>query len=286
MTYQLEQGRFGPRLVVTGEWDDSLRAVLRPDGVRELMLNYARGWKGHDLRFLPTLDFLEGLVIIHRTLNDDSAVEAVATLRHLQLSTYCRNSLDFSKLPNLEDCGLRWRKRTEGLFSQPALRRLYLVDYPEKTLEAFSELSGLRALSLSGGKLGTTAGIEAVVNLSELGLFHLRHLQRVEEVGRLVKLRVLEIEHCRHIGDIDELAQLQSLIRLRLDECGAIRSLWPLHQNQDLRELFFVGSTNVVDGDLNVLLGLPNLKALSYKNRRHYSHTREELARALGLEEP
>lgn len=109
MKYVIEEGRYGPRLVLTGTWDEAIGQILRNRGIRELMLNYARGWTGNDLGFLPTLDFLEGLDVIHRTLKDDAAVQSLSRLRHLQLSTYCRNAIDFSQLPNLEDCALRWR---------------------------------------------------------------------------------------------------------------------------------------------------------------------------------
>lgn len=277
MQYVIEEGRYGPRLVLIGEWDDRIVQILTDLGIRELMLNYARGWTGNELDFLPALDFLEGVVVIHRTLKNDSAVQSLPRLRHLQLSTYCRNGIDFSQLPILEDCAFRWRKHTEYLLESTRLSRLYLDDYPGKDLQAFTALSALTSLTLSGGKLVTTDGVERLAGLGKLGLFYLRHLNSLAGLGRVSQLRVFEVEKCPAIGEISELATLHHCVRVRLDECGAIESLNPLKGDTELAQLFFVGSTNVLDGDLTALLELPRLVDVSFKNRRHYSHTREQL---------
>ena len=62
---------------------------------------------------------------------------------------------------------------------------------------------------------------------------------------------------------------------LGLDNMGDIQSLKPLAQLSQLHRVTFVESTNILDGDLSPLVGLPSLELVSFQNRRHYSHRRE-----------
>jgi hypothetical protein len=277
MSFLVEEGRYGPRLVVTGAWNPSIRNVLLSEGIRELMLNYARGWEGADLSFLRDLDELIGLVLIHRTLSDDSVVQELHQLRQLQLSTSCSNAIDFSKLHFLEDCALRWRYGINDLFQSRIMQRLYISDSPDQTFEKYSRLGALESLSLSGGSLESTDRIEALSRLSHLGFFHLRRLSSLRGISTLSGLRVLELEKCPGIMDISELAPLCQLTKLRIDECGPIRTLGELQNFDSLEELYFIGSTKILDGNLQLLFELPRLRTVWFQNRRGYSHTREEV---------
>jgi hypothetical protein len=48
-----------------------------------------------------------------------------------------------------------------------------------------------------------------------------------------------------------------------------------------LEALFFYESTNVLDGRIDVLLELPRLSETAFMNRRHYTHTMEQIERAI-----
>ena len=62
-----------------------------------------------------------------------------------------------------------------------------------------------------------------------------------------------------------------------LVDCGKVPSLRPISGLPNLRLLYFYGDTNVLDGELDYLRALP-LEDVAFKNRRHYSLRREELA--------
>jgi hypothetical protein len=277
VAYLVEPGRYGSRLVVTGPWSEELRNLMVQNGIRELMLNYARGWTDVEARFLSDLQFLIGLVLIHRTLGDDSVVQQLPHLRQLQLSTYCSNPVDFSRLPQLEDCAISWRRGIDKLFESKILQRLYLLDAPEKTLSKFSHMQSLAQLSLSGGLLESTSGIEPVERLQQLGLYHLRRLRSISGVSTLRELRVLEVEKCPGVSAIAEVASLRKLQRLRLDDCGPVDSLKELQDHSHLEEVYFVGSTKIIDGDLSVLFELPSLRTVWFQNRRGYSHSLQDV---------
>jgi hypothetical protein len=69
---------------------------------------------------------------------------------------------------------------------------------------------------------------------------------------------------------------LLCLKKLFLNNCGDIQSLRPIQSLKDLEWVIFYESTNVLDGDLTPILHLKKLSRLSFQNRRHYSHKREE----------
>lgn len=92
---------------------------------------------------------------------------------------------------------------------------------------------------------------------------------------RALTLR-LHISTCTKIRDISPVATLNSLRELFLNTCGEIESIRPLRSLQDLEKFIFYESTNVLDGDLTPLKGLPKLKEVAFQNRRHYSHTAED----------
>lgn len=64
--------------------------------------------------------------------------------------------------------------------------------------------------------------------------------------------------------------------RARLIDLGSVSSLRCLSGLTELEEVLIYGSTNVRDGDLGWLANLPKVKNLSFQNRRHYTHKREE----------
>ena len=94
-------------------------------------------------------------------------------------------------------------------------------------------------------------------------------------IEELANLEELDINTCR-VGSIEEVGFLLGLKRLHLTNDGDIKSLKPLEILNGLEWVTFVQSTNIIDGDLSPLLRQKNLARVSFQNRRHYSHRREE----------
>lgn len=57
---------------------------------------------------------------------------------------------------------------------------------------------------------------------------------------------------------------------------GNIASLHSRDNLSDLEVVLFYESINIVDGDLLAVMRRQNLSRVSFQNRRHYSHRREE----------
>jgi protein phosphatase 1 regulatory subunit 7 len=101
-------------------------------------------------------------------------------------------------------------------------------------------------------------------------------LKKVEAIGG-TWVETLHIETCSSIQDFAALAKCKSLRRLRYINCGVIGSLAPLRDFKALEEFRFV-KTNVLDGDMTPLM---SLKSIGFENKRHYSHTPEQIDAAI-----
>jgi len=72
------------------------------------------------------------------------------------------------------------------------------------------------------------------------------------------------------------LSSLVNLGILHLNDDGILESLGPIALLANLREVLFYETTNIADGNLAMLKKLPQLEKVSFQNRRHYSHKRED----------
>lgn len=276
-TSAIEEGKYGRRLVARGTWSKNLLQKMRDAQIRELELNYAKGWKGEDYSFLEQLSDLAALEITDWNARDVASVNTLRTLRRLKIFTYCKTEIRFSQFPLLEECSLEWRPKARSLFEHTGVRKVFINKYPGKDLTAFEKMAGLRSLSLASPKIETLTGISALSKLTFLGLYVARRLTTLDGLEELIDLVQLEINDCPRIRNIAPLAPLQRLEELHLCNDGQLETLAPLAEHKDLRVLLFYESTNIEDGDLSVLQRLPRLEHVVFMNRRHYSHRRDDL---------
>ena len=73
---------------------------------------------------------------------------------------------------------------------------------------------------------------------------------------------------------------MSRLRKLHVSNANEIESLKPLEKLSGLEWVTFVESTDIRDGDLSPLLRQKNLSRVSFQNRRHYSHSREDFGAA------
>jgi hypothetical protein len=141
-------------------------------------------------------------------------------------------------------------------------------------------LSNLESLAILNAPIADLQGLRALTKLRSLRLSGLRCLKSLSGVEELANLEELEVHTCRAIRSIDEIRSLTHLKKLHLNNGGKIESLKPLAELTQLESVLFYESTDIVDGDLSPLLRLNNLARVSFQNRRHYSHRREDFGDA------
>lgn len=276
LPFTLEHGVYGPRASLTGPWVPAVSEYMRRENIRELYLNYARGWKGEDLSFLETLPDLLGFSIIDFGISDIARVHTLTALRALEISTYCSTPIDFARFPDLERTVFYWRSGSDSLFDLIKLRSLFVHRYVGSVSEPFGRLTTLTELSIANSDLLEIESVRQLSHLRFLGLYNLKKLKSLRGLQALFHLEALDVNGCKKLESINELKPLTKLRRLHLNDDGKVDSLRPLQGLTELEELLFYESTNVVDGDLAVIKELPRLKKISFQNRRHYSHRRED----------
>lgn len=277
-SYQLERGEFGLRAVLASDWDAETERSLLGQPIAELELNRGKGWRGQDLSFLSLFPELLALKIIGQTAESVSPIHVLHNLRSLSVMTYCKTELRFSEFPNLIECSLEWRPKAMSLFDCISLRKLFVKGFRGSDTELFGRLKNLESLAILGSGIQSLEGLRALIKLRSLRLGDMRKLHSLKGIEGLALLEKLEINTCRKISSVEEISSLANLRELYLDNMGDIQSLKPLASLSQLRRITFVESTNIRDGDLSPLLGFPNLELVSFQDRPHYSHRREEFA--------
>jgi len=265
-------------LVVKDGWFDEMARLVNSGRVDGIELNSSKGTWPDGLEFLADVPGLRHLILLDLQEEDVGPIQNLTQLESLNLSTYATSDFDFARLPKLRKAFVEWRKQYRNLSACTNLEELYLNGFWEKDAVALRPLVRLSKLSIGDSRaFSALHGIEGMNELRYLGLFglpKLHDLGSLESVGS--SLEVLKVNQCRYLTSLAPVGKLRGLRTLILADCGKVASLRPVTGLPLLEVLYFDGDTDVVDGDLE-FLRTASLKAVAFKNRRHYSLRREEL---------
>jgi hypothetical protein len=279
---QVEEGEYGRRAVVTSAWSEKMTGYLLNNGITDLELNDGKGWYGNDLSFLTNLQQLISFKIIDQKISSVDPIHFLFNLRALEITTYCKTEIKFLAFPKLEHCALEWRSKAASLFDCATLKKLFVNRYDGKDIVPFTRLVNLESLAILNAPVENLLGLSTLKKLRSLRLANLKRLTSLAGIEGLENLQELDIHTCRAIGSIEEISSLSQLQKLHLNNDGDIESLKPLDKLIGLKSVLFYESTNILDGDLSPLKRQQNLSRISFQNRRHYSHRREEFGIAYG----
>ena len=166
----LAGGAYGIRAVVHSAWSKEIADFVRRKEAVELELNQAKGWRGNDVSFLAELPGLESFEIFDFKIEDISPIHSLHNLKRLGITTYCKTPLNFSAFPQLESCGLEWRKRSTSLFQCLTLKKLFVNRYDGTNVDPFGQLSSLESLSILNAPIQNLNGLQPLENLRHLRL--------------------------------------------------------------------------------------------------------------------
>jgi hypothetical protein len=281
LTIEISSDLWGKKWVIRDSWTDAEARQVLASGISRVEIH------GFGQSALPSLSSLHGfaeLVVLTLNIMSDTAVTELTDLSALSLETYVRDQIDFRVFKRLERLHLNWRPGAETALENEAIRNLSLSRYPHTDLRPLAKLVGLQGLRIANApNLTSLAGITELPDLKRLWLIDDRELATVDDLaaGKPALVDLL-IDACRNVRNVDGLAAQTSLQSVSLLEDGRIASLRPLTSLRDLRLLIFYGSTRIEDGDLSLLLDLPNLTFVSFADRRHYSHDLASVLRQRG----
>ncbi|HAL45873.1 MAG: hypothetical protein A2Y12_14590 [Planctomycetes bacterium GWF2_42_9] len=270
----IENSKYGKRLILCSKLTEEVVRYCIQNDIKELELNWAKGFKSDDLALLKDLSQLEAFDICDYTIKDISGIGSLRNLKELNISTYCKTQIDLSNFTQLESLSLFWRKNTIGFEKLKNLRKLFLYKYNPitKDLSELAALDSLEYLSLKSPSIESIGNVTSLKqNLKFLGIYAATKLQNIDSLAELTNLQTLELDTCKKINQLDAIGKMKSLEKLSISNCGSIESLEPVSKLMNLNELRFIESTNIIDGNINIVSSLPKLEKIVFQNRRHYN---------------
>jgi internalin A len=267
-------------IVLNGGWRPEYAHTMEREGLTALSIRVP----DDRIDFLRALPDLRGLTLSAWEARDLQPLEGLTNLEVLTLNLPKRPrlSLDFNAFPSLRSLAVYWNPGFESLFSCGGLERLWMFGPPDGDLERFADLQSLRRLEVSEGRrLTATRGVERLHSLTFLGLYLQTGLRDLAGLGDAGGLRELQIESCKKLAAIEGVSGLAKVVHLKLANCGEIESITPLAGLLELETFAAWETTNVIDGDLQVLMQLPRLRSVAMKSRRHYKPSVEEIKAVL-----
>jgi len=275
-------GEYGVKAVIRSEWQEEYLTKLIQNNVKELELNDGKGWHSKNVDFLEFLPNLTAMTLINFKIDCIQGVQYLKKLNYLNLLTYCRDAINFKCFPELIDCSFEWINGSESLFAVDSLKSLSVNNYKEVESNLFSNLINLEKLEIMNSNMECISAITPLTNLKSLHLANLNKLDAVSGIQELLNLEELEIQKCKNVSEVTEIFELKKLRRLLLLDMGKINTIIGIENLTELEYLFFYESTNIIDGDLSSIWKLNKLAKISFQNRRHYSHNREEFGHLYG----
>jgi len=271
-----EKGMYGTKAIIKATWQDSFLINLLDKKIKELELNDGKGWRGENVNFLQSLPNIQSLTIIDLNIKSIDSIHCLNELQKIHLSTYCKSPINFHSFPKLTNCGFEWIKGSDSLFECTTLRSLGINRYDKQNCDAFSNLFNLEKLSILNSPIEYLQGLSSLRKLQYLCIANLKKVTSLHGLEDLQNLEELEVQKCKGIGSISEVLKLIKLKRLLLIDIGDIASIKGIENLTGLRDFLFYESTNIIDGDLSPVLKLKNLSKISFQNRKHYTHRRED----------
>ena len=248
---------------------------INSNKISRINLNSSHGYFLKNIDFVTEVaDVIEDINIVDDDINPKK-IESLHHLKKLRLNEY-DYPLDFSNFSQLESCGMRWRKNLSNLNACTKLKRLSLSKFPytEKTADFLMGLEQIESLEFVQSKF---ANLEFLQNFPNLKTFELWYIIVLENIDGLKycadSLNRLILDHCKRIENYEVLGQLTELKWLNVTDSRELENLYFLKKLKKLEHFAFV-NTNVVNGDISPAIGI---KHVGFFNKRHYSHTNEEI---------
>lgn len=280
--FELVANGDGVDLVVTGDWSAQAHEEIVEGRADGLVLNYARGFRERDLRFMEGLP-LRRLDILARTHSDVTPIYTLAgTLEVLNLQT-APTPIDLSRLPRLTRVGAGWAQIKATVASLAGLQELFVLAYSETDLSPLLGNKELLSLSMMDRpRVETLEGVEQFSWLRKLALplAPVHSLDPLRAASPL--LEVLDFSYCRNIQELDAIGSLSGLVQVDFSECREIESVGVFDSLSLIEGIFMWGSTRVLDADLSPIARLPRLRTLRMNSRKSYKPPVAEIKTAIG----
>lgn len=253
---------------------ESYVRYIRENDIKWISLNNLF-YSDENIEFLVDCSFIEKLSITSSSILDYSGLKHLNNLQSLSIEEP-KGEVDLSTITSLEELSTEFSKNVIGLDMLNKLKTLKLWKYnpKSKSLKELSSITSLEELQISQSNIRSLEGCENFANLKKFELNYLAKLEYIDEIEKNADTLIsLRFDYCKKIKNHDYVSCLRKLNLLAFDNCGEIPSIGFIRQMPNLENFIFV-NTNITDGDLSPCIGL---KYVGFLNKKHYSHTREDL---------
>lgn len=237
------------------------------DGLR--VFSVLRNQKVKDLHFLSDLTFLRTLDITGKFDEDLSFLKKLKELRKLTLNIWGNFSIDLSHQINLEILIISWGSGiVNGLNKCKNLVKILIDEFNDPNLIFFGSLEKLEEIKISSSAIETLDGIDRLSRLKEISIVNCKNLQSIGSLNNIKSITSITIDRCSNIKDYENLKSLPNLANLEINDCGDLASIEFVQNLTSLRRLVFIGTTNIVTGNIKPAEKIPEV---IYNHRIHYN---------------
>ena len=272
-SYPQSAGKQYPGVLLKGPCTRGIVDYINRESIQAIYLNQGEGWDGGDCSFLSEMPSLKCVHILAANLTGLSALEQLPNLEKVSLNGPTKEKIDFTKITNLEDAFLSWKKGYQSIFDCANLKRLYIDSIKINSIENFASIKSIASLTIGNCPISDISFLEDAASIETLALLNCRMLEDFSPISSCTTLKRLDVSGCKKLTNLDFVSTLHDLEVLLFADVNNIETLEPIVPLKKLKAVNFFGSkTTIVDGDLSVFEKLPNLAMAGFAPRRHYTH--------------
>jgi internalin A len=180
---------------------------------------------------------------------------------------------DLSNFPLLETLYFKYNEGTKNISTLKNLKELLIYSLKTKDCSFLNGLNGLEILRFTRGTFLALKGIEQF-KLKRLHIKYHSEVENIEAIMDLPELEILNIEKCKKLSNYSFLAGNKSIKELFIDNLDSLLFV------PSMEKLEKINIWNCKDGNMEYLLESKSLKKINISsNKRHYTHTLEEIKR-------
>jgi len=255
-----------------------IKKALDDNEIDGVSVSHYHGFIGTNIEFLQDLPNLRGLILHEREPFDYEVVQTLHSLELLQDGVR-QKALNFAQFPRMVNLRIGWHPKDEFPAEMPNLKALYIAGYKPKSknLVKLPAANKLGRLEFVRGNLETLEGIERYPQLKDIDLAYCTKLRSISAL-RNTKVEQITLTACKQISDLASLKECPTLRSIRMEGGPTMDSIAFLNDFKSLEDFRFI-KTDIIDGDLTPLL---RLKSVGFFAKRHFSHTPEQIRKAIG----
>ncbi|MEN6384743.1 MAG: hypothetical protein ABFD79_06060 [Phycisphaerales bacterium] len=124
--FTIKNGKYGKRLILCSKLTEEIIGYCIDKDIKELELNYAKGYKAENLSLLKDLTHLLAFEILDYPDYSLDEIHYLRNLKELTISCYDKTPINLTQFRELENLSIYWRKGVIALDKLSNLKELFI----------------------------------------------------------------------------------------------------------------------------------------------------------------